>query len=962
MAEKRIRLISTIAICVIATVSLLTLGWFNIRYFENTIVSQTQQHLTTIAESEGRNIEAFVGDIQNEFEMFSNYPEIQRAIANNESLENVLTSDQFNPVKALHNNLQDKVNSMYLLDASGIIQNKIPWKDGKRGTDYSSKPGVKAVMETHEPYVSEVFDTSSGVKCVSVCHPVFKDQKFVGIIRAIIYLEKIADVVAHVQVGQQGYAWIIDDGGDLIVHPNSDLIGKCLPDIRTDRDDGEEEAEEQVVTDMMAGGRGTDCLVFDEFSDEKMVMAWVPINMGGRQWSLVVNVNFQEIASPLKAHSRNVYLGTTCLILVFAAAGFAYYRVDKKKTQLEGYMAVGRVNEQLQIVSTEREEMLAALASQKELMQSIVSAFPYAIFWKNTDLVYQDCNNKFAKIVGTDGPDSIIGKTDDDLPWKPEQAKTFADRDREVIRAGIGLLNVEQQWHRSNGKIAPMLASHVPLRDSGGKVIGTLGVYMDITELKAAWEDIRAELNRFSAAVSSMDEGVVICDTDGTVLHANPYFANLTNKKHHEIIGNNISEALDPTVAKQVNAIIDDFSKTDAPRTGVARQTVDDRDFDIRLHGVYADNILTSVAINVIDVSGLVDAMERAEYAKHTTNKFFANMSHNIRTPMNSIVGFAEVLTQEELSDEQLKFAGTIHESALDLLGIIDKMIVQATTQPGAPEDEPTVRHSKPKQRSVQQATQPEPQNEIAPTAELPETTPQEQQPEDKPHVLVVDDIIENRMLLEVLLRKNGYQITVCSSGEQAVEFAAKDNFDVILMDIKMSDMDGLEATKSIKRSGPNSKTPVLAMTASTEGGTELTCLEAGCDDYIAKPIKKEILLRKIQRFIEQERQARNAHQGGDISSFLVDKPDYHRTIDMFVNNLPDRINEMQNALDEGNLQDLAFKIHALKGLGGFAGFPIYTERAKSLEQSIQNDDLSDVRQQLDELVQLCMRTRKVNP
>ncbi|MCK4958687.1 MAG: hypothetical protein KAT00_04795, partial [Planctomycetes bacterium] len=161
MAEKRIRLISTIAICVIATVSLLTLGWFNIRYFENTIVSQTQQHLTTIAESEGRNIEAFVGDIQNEFEMFSNYPEIQRAIANNESLENVLTSDQFNPVKALHNNLQDKVNSMYLLDASGIIQNKIPWKDGKRGTDYSSKPGVKAVMETHEPYVSEVFDTSS---------------------------------------------------------------------------------------------------------------------------------------------------------------------------------------------------------------------------------------------------------------------------------------------------------------------------------------------------------------------------------------------------------------------------------------------------------------------------------------------------------------------------------------------------------------------------------------------------------------------------------------------------------------------------------------------------------------------------------------------------------------------------------------------------------------------------------
>ncbi|MCK5172027.1 MAG: cache domain-containing protein, partial [Planctomycetes bacterium] len=225
MAEKRIRLVGTIAICAIATVSLLTLGWFNIRYFENTVVTQTQQHLTTIAESTGRNLEAFVVHIQNEFEMFSRYPEIQQAIANNESLENVLASDEFSPVKALHNNLQDKVSSMYLLDTSGIVQNRIPWKGGKRGTDYSSKPGVKAVMETQKPYVSEVFDTNSGVKCVSVCHPVFENEQFVGIIRAIVYLEKIAEAVAHVQVGQQGYAWVIDDRGDLIVHPDSALVG-----------------------------------------------------------------------------------------------------------------------------------------------------------------------------------------------------------------------------------------------------------------------------------------------------------------------------------------------------------------------------------------------------------------------------------------------------------------------------------------------------------------------------------------------------------------------------------------------------------------------------------------------------------------------------------------------------------------------------------------------------------------
>jgi HPt (histidine-containing phosphotransfer) domain-containing protein len=78
----------------------------------------------------------------------------------------------------------------------------------------------------------------------------------------------------------------------------------------------------------------------------------------------------------------------------------------------------------------------------------------------------------------------------------------------------------------------------------------------------------------------------------------------------------------------------------------------------------------------------------------------------------------------------------------------------------------------------------------------------------------------------------------------------------------------------------------------------------------------------------------------------------------MFVNNLPKRLEEMQEALDEGNLQDLAFKIHALKGLGSFAGFPIYTEKAEVLEQAIMDNQVDKVREQLDEMVRLCLKTK----
>jgi len=80
--------------------------------------------------------------------------------------------------------------------------------------------------------------------------------------------------------------------------------------------------------------------------------------------------------------------------------------------------------------------------------------------------------------------------------------------------------------------------------------------------------------------------------------------------------------------------------------------------------------------------------------------------------------------------------------------------------------------------------------------------------------------------------------------------------------------------------------------------------------------------------------------------------------VDMFVNNLPKRLKEMQEALNEGNLQDLAFKVHVLKGLGSSAGFPIYTDKAGALEQAVMNNQIDRVREQLDEMIQLCLKTK----
>ncbi|OHB56817.1 MAG: hypothetical protein A2Y07_06800 [Planctomycetes bacterium GWF2_50_10] len=225
--------------------------------------------------------------------------------------------------------------------------------------------------------------------------------------------------------------------------------------------------------------------------------------------------------------------------------------------------------------------------------------------------------------------------------------------------------------------------------------------------------------------------------------------------------------------------------------------------------------------------------------------------------------------------------------------------------------------------------------------------------------VLIADDVQENLMLLEIILKKSGYQTVSCANGKEALDIASRQKFDIILMDMQMPVMDGFEATKQIKAADSlNKSTPVIALTARAMKGDNLACIDAGCDDYIAKPVKQEILLEKLSKYIKQRAACTAALTGGNLISDLGDNPDYHKVIEVFVNNLPGRIHDMIEAFEKGNLQDLAQKAHALKGLGGFVGFPVFTEKAKELEEMSRGGRFEDIKKELDELNELCSRAQ----
>jgi len=196
------------------------------------------------------------------------------------------------------------------------------------------------------------------------------------------------------------------------------------------------------------------------------------------------------------------------------------------------------------------------------------------------------------------------------------------------------------------------------------------------------------------------------------------------------------------------------------------------------------------------------------------------------------------------------------------------------------------------------------------------------------PSILVVEDNVVNQRLAVRLLEKKGYRVAVAGNGKRALAALEREPFDLVLMDLQIPEMSGIEVTSIIRahESETGRHVPVVAMTAHAMRGDRERCLEAGMDGYVSKPIEAAALYAAAEQFIPRSAMAWRGPSAAAAACGPEEAAGPHggelirQTVSRFLQDCPRLVAEIREAIGRGDCRQLERTAHALKtAVAGFA-------------------------------------------
>ena len=230
--------------------------------------------------------------------------------------------------------------------------------------------------------------------------------------------------------------------------------------------------------------------------------------------------------------------------------------------------------------------------------------------------------------------------------------------------------------------------------------------------------------------------------------------------------------------------------------------------------------------------------------------------------------------------------------------------------------------------------------------------------------ILVAEDSPGNQVVVKALLEKQGCQVSIANNGREAVDMIENSSFDLILMDVMMPDMDGIEATKKIRRiEAGESHIPIIALTANVFSEDRDRCLQAGMDDFVAKPIDANKLREQITKWIStslvhaEENETMNENLelmnmeildklGQDTSPEMLPE-----IVSIFIKEMQDRIEDFPTDINSLRRDDLVARAHAIKSSAGTFGAQRLMEVARHIEQLARDGEVDQARSDVSDML-----------
>lgn len=343
---------------------------------------------------------------------------------------------------------------------------------------------------------------------------------------------------------------------------------------------------------------------------------------------------------------------------------------------------------------TERRKQEELIKKEQWLLSTMMNNIPDSIYFKDLDSKFIRVNKNTVDKFNLKSDDEIIGKSDFDI-FDEEHARPAYKDEQRIIKTGKAIINKVERESWKDGKIGWASTSKMPLYDSAGNIVGTFGLTRDITDLKNAQDNLKAEKEKFEQLLRLVPSAVFTIDPEQRITSWNMMAERLTGYKADEIIGQKC------TLTNQSPC---------KDSCGLFSKDVEKPIVDAECHVKRKDGTLITVSKNVDllrdetgkiigGIESFIDISERKRFEEQIkkmnevleeTNKgkdrFFSIIAHDLRNPFVTLLGFSEMLIEDfnDFSDEEkITYLKEMQKTSKSSHELLDNLLQWSRSQTG---------------------------------------------------------------------------------------------------------------------------------------------------------------------------------------------------------------------------------------------------------------------------------------